>query len=116
MNGQSLDHGSIEFAPQQPGGVGSGASIDGGNYEIPIEKGLPPGKYLGRIYSAEEPESAKTGEDTSSSNQGFYPGQLGAGGQLHIERVPKRYNVESELLVEVTANGPNKFLFELDNP
>jgi hypothetical protein len=37
--------GSISFEPLVAGGVGSGAVISKGEYSIPAETGLPPGKY-----------------------------------------------------------------------
>jgi len=53
LAGKPLDQGTISFEPQQQPGFAGGAVILDGRYEVPAEKGLPPGKYLVRIYSTE---------------------------------------------------------------
>src|SRR5690349_12411989 len=58
LDGQPVETGTIEFAPAA-GGVGSGAKIVSGSYAIEEQKGLPPGKYLVRIYAPLLPPSAK---------------------------------------------------------
>lgn len=41
LNGQPLEHGTIEFSPQGEG-TASGAVIENGSFSIPADKGLPP--------------------------------------------------------------------------
>jgi len=106
-NGQTMDRGLIEFSPldSSAGASGpatrSGARIFEGAYEIPIEKGLRSGKYLVRIYS---PSSRLSGTG-------------GPGGvmQLPKERVSAKYNSDSTLQVEVTADqSVQTFDFEVE--
>jgi hypothetical protein len=104
LDGQPMDHGSIEFSPQADDGVSSGAMIVDGEYSIPAEKGLPPGEYRVRIYSPEGGQSAPA-DGPPGPNMGP-PAQ---------ERVPPNYNRESEIIVEVTAEGPNEFDYEIQS-
>jgi hypothetical protein len=103
LDGAPLDHGTIEFAPQQPGGVGSGAMIESGKYSITVAQGLPPGKYLVRICSAEAGPSA----DNPKAPPG--PGSVTPG----KERIPPRYNAKSDQVVEVVAGRGNSFDFTI---
>ena len=103
LDGAPLDQGSIQFSPQQQqGGVGSGAVISNGGYTIAADKGLPPGKYLVRIFSAEQPD---------------VPVPKGPPGSVPIppatERIPPEYNANSDKIVEVTAAGSNQFDFDI---
>jgi hypothetical protein len=105
LDGAPLDHGTIEFAPQQPGGVGSGAVIEGGTYSIAVANGLPAGKYVVRIYSA---EAAPNAVDPKAPPG---PGNVTPG----KERIPPRYNTKSDQVVEVTAGRPNAFDFKIQS-
>ncbi len=105
LDGAPLDHGTIEFSPhRQQGGIGSGALIDNGRYAIHAKKGLPPGKYLVRLFSVEKPV------DSFATEPG--PG-IGKPGK---DRIPARYNVHSDIVVEVTDSGSNKFDFDVITP
>ncbi len=103
LDGEPLECGSIEFAPRQHTGVGSGAVITNGNYSIPTQKGLPPGKYLVRIFSTEE------GANRSLPAQPAEPGTY----RPSVERIPPKYNTQSDQVVEVTADGSNRFDFDV---
>ena len=103
FDGTALDQGTIELSPrQQQGGVSSGARVWEGSYAIPTEQGLPPGKYLVRIFSAEKRDAP--------SSVGKPPGPGNPPGK---ERIPAQYNSQSQILVEVTADGHNKFDFDI---
>jgi hypothetical protein len=101
LDGAALESGHIDFAPQKPDGVASGAMIVQGEYQMKMQQGLPPGKYIVRISS---PEMAK-GSAASAAPAGVPP--------PGIERVPRQYNAESTLTTEVTASGPTRFDFDL---
>ena len=103
FNGQPLDHGNVEFVPQEVGGVGSGAVIRQGAYQISELKGLCPGKYLVRIYSAQNDPTPASPEEVSLQS----PPRLG------VQHIPPQYNVKSQLIVEVTEGGSDEFNFEL---
>ena len=103
LDGAPLDQGSIQFRPyEREDGVGSGAMIKNGKYEIPVLKGLPVGKYRVRINSARADESALPPE-----SGGFMAGRP------TVERIPAKYNRNSEEIIEVTAGGPNEFNYEI---
>lgn len=110
LDGAPLDRGTIQFSPRRSsGGVGSGAVIDGGTYTLPAEKGLPPGEYLVRLFSAESVEAPVPAAPPTESDlpPGFRPTKTGK------ERIPARYNVQSDLFVIVTTDGPNRFDFDI---
>jgi hypothetical protein len=106
LDGKPLEQGSIQFVPQDnAAGLLSGALITAGTYSIPQDKGLPPGKYTVRISSA--------AADRSSSASSGPPG---AESRVPAkERIPARYNSQSQLAAEVTAEGDNTFDFPLTN-
>jgi hypothetical protein len=106
LDGQPIAAGSIEFAPRQHGGVGSGAMITAGSYQIAAAKGLPPGKYLVRIFAPEDAQAAPA-EPSVPGPTG--PSQPPPG----VERIPPEYNAKSDKVVEVTAAGPNEFDFAI---
>jgi hypothetical protein len=106
LDGQPVAAGSIEFAPQQQGGVGSGAMITAGSYQIEAAKGLPPGKYLVRIFA---PEDAQAEQAEPSVPGPTGPSQPPPG----VERIPPEYNAKSDKVVEVTVAGPNEFDFAI---
>ena len=108
LDGVTLDRGTIQFSPRQPnGGVGSGALIENGKYAIPANKGLPPGEYLVRLFSAQKRENSISPGPPGSEPLGFNGGAIGK------ERIPARYNVRSEQVVKVTVGEPNEFDFDV---
>jgi hypothetical protein len=70
---------------------------------MPREKGLFPGRYRVSIYGGDGMPSSGNAEP-SSAPRGFV---------RHKERVPPKYNVKSELIVEVKEDGPNQFDFNI---
>ena len=97
LGGQPVDRGSIQFAPMGDNQASaSGAPIIGGKYSIGRDGGLLPGKYLVRIYW---PEKNTIGQ--------------GRGVPVPKERIPAKYNVRSELTVEVRGGEDNTFDFSL---
>lgn len=107
LNGQPLEQGTIAFEPtNRKTGVASGSNIVDGSYAIPAEKGLPPGKYIVRIYSAVRPKTGPSG-DAPGGADGMGPA---------VQIIPPEYNTRSEKSVEVTSKGPNEFTFEVANP
>lgn len=102
LDGVPLESGSITFAPQQKGGVDSGAEIVNGQYEIEAVKGLPVGDYLVRIHSS------KGGDSTPSDAP---PGPTAK--PAPAELIPAEYNSNSNHVVTVTAEGPNEFSFHI---
>lgn len=101
LKGKPLDQGTIEFAPTGETGVSGGAMIAAGDYQIPGDKGLPPGMYTVRISSAAE-ESGRVEQAPGESDT------------VAEERIPAKYNTDSEITVEVKSDGENKFDFKIE--
>src|SRR5687768_14889169 len=53
LRGQPVDDGIIQFAPLDGQPTGDGAQIAQGQYRIPKEKGLAPGRYRVSIYAGD---------------------------------------------------------------
>jgi hypothetical protein len=107
LDGTPLEFGNISFDPvARSGGVRSGALITDGEYSMDTLKGLPPGKYKVRIFAAEaNPPDMKApdgGELPAPAAE--LPGQ---------SLIPPEYNVQSDIVREVTAGGNNRFDFEV---
>jgi hypothetical protein len=100
FRGKPLELGTVRFQPQDVKGVASGASIRDGKFEIPEEQGLPPGSYRVQL------SAAAGGQPAVDPNA--------PPGQSHIvakELIPPAFNSQSKLVVEVSANGENRFDF-----
>jgi hypothetical protein len=111
LKGQPVEDGIIQFHPLDGQSTGDGAQIVKGQYQIPREKGLSPGKYRVSIYAG----NGMSGEGNA------VPGSPNAEPIMakkrtpvaNKERVPPEYNEKSKLVREVTQDGPNKFDFEI---
>jgi hypothetical protein len=103
FHGQPLDYGAIRFEPKdQDQGVGGGAVIEAGKYYIDQELGLPPGSYKVWITASGTANEAPVEEA---------PGETPR--NLAKERIPPQYNVNTQLVAEVTAAGDTEFNFDL---
>jgi hypothetical protein len=104
LDGVPLDAGSIRFS--SAGGEkisATGALIQNGEFNIPADKGLPPGTYHVEI----------TAPDNSAPPVTIRGPQGEPGIPTQPERIPPEYNVESNKSVDVTADGDNHFEFEI---
>jgi hypothetical protein len=103
LDGTPLDGGSIRFTSMGGTQIASGASIQQGEYHIPQEKGLTPGKYHVEI----------TSPDAKAKPVMVPVGPRGQGMPVQPERIPPQYNVNSKQTVEVSADGDNHFTFDI---
>ncbi len=104
LKGAPLDCGSIQFMPAHEGGqFGSGAVIANGRYFIPEEQGLPVGQYKVVI-------SAGVPRQTAAEAEGELPGESGP---LAEERIPPEFNINSDVIVEISANRQNIYNFDI---
>ncbi|MGD9633604.1 MAG: hypothetical protein AB7G28_07645 [Pirellulales bacterium] len=103
LDGAPLNVGSIRFdsAAGQQKVVSSGALVRDGEYYVPQDKGLPPGKYRVQITSPDENAPPVMMPATASGPA--YP--------VAPDRIPPEYNLKSNVTVEVTADGDNQFDF-----
>jgi hypothetical protein len=102
FRGQPLKHGSIQFSPVDlQHGVGSGAVITDGSFEIPELQGLPPGKYKVIISAAESASAAPSNEPP------------GAPGQLAVELIPAEWNVDAKHKLEIKSDVDTQLSFDI---
>jgi hypothetical protein len=104
LDGVPLDSGSIRFS-SLPGqkAVSSGAMIKAGNFDVPQEKGLPPGRYRVEISSPDA--AAAPVMMRAEAGEPAFP--------VAPERIPAEYNVNSQQTIEVTAGSDNQFDFAI---
>jgi len=107
LKGKPLDEGTIEFEPVGSPSPGTpytkgGAVIKGGEYLIPRDQGLAPGKYKVRISSGD-------GQTPVVSDQPPGP----SGNFTSKDRIPREYNVATKLEREVKRKGLNRFDFKI---
>ena len=110
FDGQPLEAGTISFAPEQERGRSASAMFSAGCYHLGPDKGLTPGTYVVKIFaeatesSQVSPEDLMTGR-ARDSNRPETPQQT----------VPPEYNTKSVQVITVTAEGPNKFDFDINS-
>lgn len=108
LNGTPLDNGAIRFS--STGGqklFASGTVIKNGEFNIPQDKGLPPGSYRVEINSA----------DTKAPlvSVRIAPGQP-LSPPTAPDRIPAEYNTEAKHTIDVSPAEKNHFTFEIENP
>jgi hypothetical protein len=101
FQGTPLANGVIELVSAD-GAQQTGATITKGDFSVPANKGLPPGKYTVRITATQESIAAPTGP----------PGPEGMT-QKAKDLIPAEYNVKSTLTAEVSSGKRNHFVFDL---
>jgi len=103
FDGEPLPKGSITFLPQSgTSGPAAGGKIEDGRFEIDREGGTFVGTFAVKITA-----TRKTGRKVKTLIGTVVDGEE--------QYVPARYNSQSELTAEVTAEGPNRFEFALDS-
>ncbi len=105
LKGQPVKDGIIKFMPLTPGTAlsESGAQIVNGDYLLPAEFGLLPGKYK-VILTA--------GDGRTPANTDEAPGPTGAN-IISKDLIPPEYNTRTKQEVTVTDEGPNVFDYDI---
>ena len=106
VDGQPLEAGTISFAPEQGQGGPASAMFSNGQYKIEAKKGLMPGKYVVKIFA----NATETGDQ---SPEEVMTGSANGDRRTPQQTIPAEYNTHSTQVIEVTANGPNKFDFDI---
>lgn len=103
LDGAPLDGGSIRFTSMGGTQISSGASIQQGEYHIPQEQGLTPGKYHVEV----------TSPDVNAKPVMVPVAPGGRGIPVQPDRIPPQYNINSKETVEVSSDGDNHFTFDI---
>lgn len=101
--GLPVEDGIISFEPLDGQGSKDGAQIQNGQYQIPRDKGLFPGRYRVSIIIGD----GTTGAGDASPDAPRRPVTPGK------ERAPRAFNLDSQLVREITPDKPNTFDFEI---
>ena len=105
LKGKPIEDGVINFAPLDGQETGDGAQIVNGQYRIPKQKGLSPGRYRVSIIAGNgQPGAGDASPDSPNPS---------AGKRLPKERVPPEYNEKSKVVAEVTKGGKNEFDYDI---
>jgi hypothetical protein len=100
---QPVDYGSIQFIPLDvQHGVNSGGMIGDGKYQLVEAQGLPPGAYKVMISAPDLRQQEKV------------EAMPGDARTFAVERIPKKYNLNTTLQIEVQkGRGSQELNFDL---
>jgi hypothetical protein len=84
----------------------TGGMVIEGRFDIPAEQGVKPGKYQVRVFASGE---------TVVEDPNIPPGPQ-TETAVSAERVAAKFNVNSELEVEIAPTGNQGLLFEVSGP
>jgi hypothetical protein len=100
FQGAPLAKGTVQFVAIDGSSMTGGDIVDG-KFAIPAARGAKPGEYVVRISSVDE----KTVVETMPGDAGPLP--------VSAERIPAKWNVESEEKREIVASSENRFAFDI---
>jgi hypothetical protein len=111
LKGAPLSDGVIQFQPLEKQNTSAAVVLVGGNYSISSANGLQPGMYLVRV-------SAGGGEsEPIDPNKPLGPSGNNLPGSRKTDAkkpsIPPEWGEKSKHQVEVKAEGPNKFDFDI---
>ena len=101
IDGQPADSGVVSFLPTEGNrGHSSGAPLQEGTFNIPAEKGLPPGKYEVQVQAFQKTDREYFDVMRGGKGFEFDPVQFEEGGRLEAT---------------VAQDSPNRFEFQLNS-
>jgi len=104
LDGQPIPIGAILFEPAtQESGTAVGATIRQGGFAIARREGPVPGSYQVRVYSSSGIQAPPAQGQTDRTPRPM------------VERIPARYNTQTELRATVLGRHANPFRFDLDS-
>jgi hypothetical protein len=101
FDSQPLAEGNISFQPTEGQATSGGAPIINGQFAVPSEKGLAPGKYRVIIHAPVPGTGGK-------AEGGVLPGEAPT---PPTERIPAEWNTASNQTIDVKKSGTNSFSF-----
>ena len=108
LKGKPVPDGAIiQFEPLESQGTAGMTQFTGGAYMIPRQNGLKPGKYLVRLTAGD----GKTAVNPVNPDEP--PGPGGGTNIVSKDLIPADWGSRSKQEVTVTAEGPNKFDFNI---
>lgn len=107
LKNESLKTGIVMFEPLDGQDTAGNASLMDGEFTIPREHGLKPGKYLVRVTAGD----GTTPVNPIDPEAG--PGPTGGTNIVSKDLVPANWNVNSKQEVTVSKEGPNRFDFDI---
>ena len=105
LDGLPLESGYVIFMPKSGQPTQSTGIISGGKFEVPKKAGTVAGKYAVAIFSGAESSMGNAAAGTPEA-------ELAAKKNTR-ERVPRKYNIDSILTVEIERGKENVFRFDL---
>lgn len=112
LKGTPLAAGIVQFEPLEKQNTSANVVLVGGNFSISSANGLEPGMYLVRITAEDAEENKPVNPDAPLSPSGEnLPGSKRTGPRK--PSIPPEWGAKSKQQVEVKADGPNKFDFEI---
>jgi hypothetical protein len=104
LDGQPISIGAILFEPAtQESGTAVGATIRQGNFTISRRDGPVPGSYRVRVYASSGIQAPPAKGQTDHTPRPM------------VERIPARYNTETELLERVLSGHVNRYRLDLSS-
>jgi hypothetical protein len=104
LDGQPISIGAILFEPESPeSGTAVGATIRRGGFAISRHEGPVPGSYRVRVYSSSGIQAPPTKGQTDRTPRPM------------VERLPARYNTQTELRATVLGQKGNSYRFDLNS-
>ena len=101
FDGQPVSTGTISFEPRDPNiGTFVATTIQDGKYTLLAEKGVRPGAYRVRISA---PDLSRAPPQAAQAE----------GSVVIPELIPAAWNTNSEVTIEVKADGKNRFDFRI---
>jgi hypothetical protein len=115
LDGKPFPNGLVTFSPKAGGGSSTGTTDSQGKYELIFEtkKGALVGQHLVSVTTQQEAETiAEVRSDSPEYMKQAAGGSSRDYAKKLVERIPAKYNVNSELVKEVKS-GKNEINLEL---
>ena len=107
LDGQPLASGYVMFVPKSGQPTQSTAMITGGKFEVPKKAGTVAGKYSVAIFAGAASSTGRAEPGTPEAEAEM------AAKKNKGDRVPRKYNIDTTLTIEIEPGKDNVFPFDL---